>query len=87
MENLRTRDLREADPMPVFTIKGKDVLAGPAVRAYRELCAAYGLHDQAVEVDKAHAEIVEWQARNLDRVKMPDHPHVPAQTTFIGPTT
>lgn len=75
--HLRPEGAPVTDPMPVFTIKAKDILAGPAIRQYRELCAAYGLHDQAVEVDKAVAEIVEWQNRNLGAVKLPDHPHVP----------
>lgn len=65
------------DPMPVFVIKAQDMLAHPAVKAYRDLCLAYGAVDQAAEVRQALLEIGEWQARNADRLKLPDHPHVP----------
>lgn len=65
------------DPMPVFTIKGKDLLAVAAIRYYHDLCATHGLHEQAAEVQKAITEIVAWQKRNPDAVKTPDHAHVP----------
>jgi hypothetical protein len=77
----------EEDPMPVFTLKAKDALALDMVNYYEWLCCEAGLTDQAVEVRKAFREIEEWRVRNASAVKMPDHPHVPAQTTFIGPTT
>lgn len=66
------------DPMPFFVIKAKDRLALDAVRAYRNLCAAAGLDDQAFEVDEAINEIRAWQRRHPDEVRLPDHPHVPA---------
>jgi hypothetical protein len=65
------------DPMPVFVIKGKDALAPDTVQAYFTLCLAQGLTRQAAEVADAAREIREWQARNPDLVKTPDHPHVP----------
>lgn len=64
--------------MPVFVIKAKDLLAPEAVKAYRDLCIAYGLRDQAAEVDKAIEEIIAWQESSVDVVKLPDHVHVPA---------
>lgn len=67
------------DPMPVFVIKGKDRLAPAAVDAYFTLCLAQGLPEQAAEVADAAREIREWQDRNPDLVKTPNHPHVPVK--------
>lgn len=69
----------EAEPMPVFVIKGKDSLAPAAVDAYFTLCLAQGLTGQAAEVADAAREIREWQARNPHLVKAPNHPHVPVK--------
>lgn len=66
-----------ADPMPVFVIKGKDILAPHAVSAYAVLCDAQGFFSQSREVRRAVDEIQDWQWRNRDQVKPPDHPHVP----------
>lgn len=71
----------DQDPMPVFTIKGKDMLALSTIKAYREACASYGLHDQAAEVDKAIAEMAAWQRRNVSALKWPDHEHVDASAS------
>ena len=66
------------DPtMPLFVLKAKDTLATETVAAYRELCVQRGLHEQAHEVDRALAEIIEWRLRHADQVKDPDHKHVP----------
>lgn len=72
-------DQVDGDPMPVFVIKGKDLLAPDAIAMYRQLCLANGLTRQAAEVDRAYAEVEGWQARNPDAVWMPDHTHVPAK--------
>jgi hypothetical protein len=66
------------DPMPVFVIKGTDRIAPAAVEAYHDLCIELGLSDQAGQVWHAAEEIRRWQARHPDRIKKPDHPHVPA---------
>jgi len=66
------------DDMPKFTILAQDMLAVEAVEAYAGLCREHGLHWQAEQVDKAIAEIRQWQWRNRDRLKAPDHAHVPA---------
>lgn len=63
--------------MPVFPIKAKDALAIEAVQAYRELCVKYGLYGQAQQVQLAINEITDWQGANEDRMKLPDHKHVP----------
>ena len=68
---------RTGDPMPVFTIKAKDRLALDAIEAYRRACLSFGLSDQAAEVGKAMREIEDWQKRNPNAVKYPDHKHVP----------
>lgn len=83
MRTALLKQLREAlaapdDPMPVFTLLAKDMLALDTVEAYRELCSSARLHDQADEVRKAWREMFEWRRRHPDAVKMPDHPHVPA---------
>lgn len=65
------------DPMPVFVIQGKDRLAPQTIAQYARSCEAAGLTEQAREVRKALLEITEWQHRNHDRVKYPDHKHVP----------
>lgn len=68
----------DVDPMPVFVIKGKDQFAPHAVSAYVELCERAGLPDQARQARHATGEIQNWQFRNRDQVKLPDHTHVPA---------
>ena len=65
------------DPMPVFVLKGKDLLAPDAIAAYQNACAARGLDEQARQVWLALGEIAGWQSRNPGLVKLPDHPHVP----------
>lgn len=67
------------DPMPVFTIKGQDRLAVAAVEGYRAICENAGLTEQAHQVAIAGREIHDWQQRNPDRLKFPDHKHVPAR--------
>lgn len=71
------------DPMPVFELEGEDLLATPTIVAYRNLCEAYGLHDQANEVTKALAEMTAWQRSHT--VKLPNHNHVPAGTPKPAP--
>lgn len=75
---LRGVPLQE-DPMPVFTIKAQDLLADDTIRAYFDLCVAAGLRSQADEVLAARTEIREWQTRNRDRMKLPDHHHRPVR--------
>jgi hypothetical protein len=69
------------DPMPVFVIKAKDEFAVSAVSAYRRLCEARGLDDQAAQVRLAAAEMSAWRERNPGAVKLPDHPHIPVART------
>jgi len=66
------------DPMPVFVIKGKDLLASEALYSYYDLCVANDLSYQAAEVLKARTEMRAWQARHRSEVKLPHHPHEPA---------
>lgn len=76
-----TRVPIEPDPMPVFTILAKDALAVDAVKAYWDLCKARGLDWQAGQVEQALGEIIEWRRRNPQRIKLPDHKHVPVAGT------
>jgi hypothetical protein len=66
------------DPEPVFTIRGQDRFAVRAVGAYYDLCCEAGLMAQAGEVHRALEELRAWQDRHPERIKMPDHAHVPA---------
>jgi len=73
---------RPADPTePRFVIRAQDTLAVRAVRAYLGLCLELGLDEQAAQVQAALDEIEAWRAANPDRVRLPDHTHVPAQVT------
>lgn len=72
------------DPMPVFVLKAKDRLAGPAVTAYFHSCLNAGLDGQAAEVSKAIDEFRGWQHRHPDAIKLPDHEHVPASKGAAG---
>jgi hypothetical protein len=65
------------DPMPVFVVKGKDLLAPDAIAAYQNACAERGLNEQARQVWLALGEVAGWQSRHPELVKLPDHPHVP----------
>ncbi len=60
---------------PTFTVKAKDALAVPTLRAYKRECLEHGLGGQADEVEKAIGEIVQWQKNH--EVKFPDHKHTP----------
>lgn len=70
----------ETDPMPIFSIKAQDLLALVAIYAYERACHREGLVDQAKQVALAYEEIEEWQARNPDKLKFPDHKHVPVES-------
>lgn len=69
------------DLMPVFVIKGHDKLGPTAVELYAQLCRDAGLDGQSAEVVEAAAEMWAWQDRHPDRVRLPDHPHVPVRVT------
>ncbi len=69
---------RQSDGMPWFVIKAQDALAIAAITAYRDLCLNAGLTAQAAEVDKAIAEFEQWQQRPGNRVRLPEHRHLPA---------
>jgi hypothetical protein len=64
--------------MPVFVLKGKDLVALDGILGYLQGCDARGLDDQVAEVTKAISEFAHWQHRNNNQVKLPDHKHVPA---------
>ena len=70
--------------MPVFTIQAKDRLAVAALIAYQVLCDEWHLPQQVAEVEKAIEEMVAWRKRNPQRVKIPDHTHVPATSIHKG---
>lgn len=65
------------DSEPRFVIRGQDALALVAIERYRVECEVRGLFGQRDQVQRAKQEIAGWQRRNPDRVKLPDHVHVP----------
>lgn len=77
MEGNVSNDL---DDMPVFVIKAQDALAAPVISYYASLCESRGLRDQEIEVLDALEEVVVWQRANPERVKLPDHKHVPRRS-------
>jgi hypothetical protein len=64
--------------MPVFVLKAQDELAIPTILFYMRSLEKFGLMDQSAEVSKALDEFKEWEQENPDKMKMPDHKHVPA---------
>lgn len=71
--------LKDYGDEPVFVLRGKDSLTPWTIASYMHSCRQKGLHDQAEEVDKALHEVMRWQRHNPDKVKLPDHPHVPVK--------
>ena len=76
--------MRDSGPMPVFVLKARDNLAPGAVANYAILCEAAGLDDQAREVRKALAEMVNWRDEHRDLCKWPGHAHVAAGLPGAG---
>ncbi len=72
------------DPMPVFVLKAKDLLAQSAVLAYLDTCDQHGLPRQARHVLRAADEFTAWQERHPDLLQMPDHEHVPVGDALLG---
>lgn len=68
------------DPMPVFTLKGKDRLTLSTIQAYQAACESAGLAEQARQVGEAFDEIAGWQSRNRGLLHYPDHTHVPVRS-------
>ena len=68
------------DPMPVFELLAKDVLAPGTVDYYRRECERHDLREQAGQVAAAYREAAAWQERHPELCKLPDHEHVPART-------
>lgn len=67
------------DPMPRFVLLGKDKHTPETILAYAHACDRAGNHAQHDEAVKAYYEMLEWQQRNPDKVKEPDHKHVDAR--------
>lgn len=63
--------------VPQFVIKATDAFAVETIRDYLRQCWRENLFAQSNEVTKALAEIIAWQQANPDRVRLPDHKHVP----------
>jgi hypothetical protein len=68
------------DPMPVFPLLAKDVLAPGTIDYYRRECERHNLPEQAAQVAAAYREAAAWQERHPELCKLPDHQHVPART-------
>jgi hypothetical protein len=61
-----------SDSEPRFVLRAQDVLAPQCIAFYAELLRRHGDHEQAIEVETRGIEFLRWQARNRERVKMPD---------------
>lgn len=65
------KDIPEGEPL--FLIRGQDVFAARAIRAYASLVAGTpGQGSVAVGLMAYADEVEAWQAANADRVKVPD---------------
>lgn len=60
------------DDEPVFIIRAQDILAPQAVAAYAALARKLGLEHFAQDVEAHAVELMQWQAANASRVKVPD---------------
>lgn len=58
---------------PLFTIRGQDVLAVPAIAGYRDLCVAMGLMDQAAKVETSLQRFKDWQLENSKHTCLPNY--------------
>lgn len=67
----------ETDPEPVFVFRAQDKGAMSAIATYYSWCLINGLTEHGAEVQKAMHEMRDWQTRNPDRMKYPDHKHKP----------
>lgn len=72
-----TRDLAELDDLlapdePVFVLRAQDMLAPGVVQVYADALRKVGRPDHAADVEGVGIEFLRWQARNRDRVKLPD---------------
>lgn len=63
---------------PIFVLRGQDMFATSGVIAYEQELRDHHQYGQAEEVQKALGEMFTWQDEHTDRLKNPDHEHVPA---------
>lgn len=68
------------DPMPVFELLAKDVLAPGTIDYYGRECRRHDLPEQREQVELAYQEAAAWQQRHPELCKLPDHLHQPART-------
>jgi hypothetical protein len=77
---------RPEDPMPTFTFKAQDKYAAGAILYYMRRLDEDMLYAQTREVNRALTEFEGWQERNPDKMKAPDHFHVPVTPPIPRPT-
>lgn len=75
-EILTLHDKKKQGDMPIFPLKGQDLLTIDTVKFYRGLCIINGLLEQANEVERALDELYDFSERNPGQMKLPDHKHV-----------
>ena len=66
-------------PPPEFVLKAADALAPGAIKVYMYEALRRGLHEHAAQVELALREMVAWQNRHPELVRLPFHTHVPAR--------
>jgi hypothetical protein len=60
------------DGEPVFVLRGQDMLAGLAIRAYWALCVAANCDDAHLNgVEAELSRFADWAAAHEDRLKVP----------------
>lgn len=59
---------------PIFILRGQDVIAPDAIRAYARKCKLMGFVSQRFtsQVEVCADEMASWQGANRERVKTPD---------------
>jgi hypothetical protein len=64
---------RIADDEPIFILAARDKTAPARVNDWIETCRTLGVNQDKLERAKNHlTAMIEWQAANPDKVKLPD---------------
>lgn len=63
---------------PVFLLRAQDLFALSGINGYVAELLNHNQYEQAEQVALAITEVSDWQDENTDRLKVPDHQHVPA---------
>lgn len=62
---------------PIFVLRGQDMFAECGIVGYQTELLSHRVLEQADQVSLALEEMQQWQESNANRLKVPDHRHVP----------